>query len=187
MKRIALLALLMALLVAGCRTKSEPMLTATPTPMPPPLGITYCDIEPSDMCLEGFGLDIDERLLVLFKADDRFFADIYILADGPDGEMVFECQQSENFLENVYCLGDEYPEGESIKLNIYSNMSDRLIALGVFEVQYSDLLAPDVVFGVDATPTPAAEIPVVPTSTPVPSYSNPTYPNPSYPNLTSTP
>lgn len=188
MNRIPLLALFALLLVSGCNLEPEPIPTATPTPEPPPLGITYCDIDPSDLCLEGFGLDIDERLLILFKADDRLFTNIYIRTDGPDGEMLFDCQPSEDFLENVYCLGDEFPEGESIKLNIHSKRNDRLIALGVFNVQYTNLPTRDVVFEVDATPIPSPAIAAEPvTPTLVPSYTNPSYPNPAYPNPTSAP
>jgi hypothetical protein len=190
MKRFSLLALLALLLITSCGSEPESTPEATVTPLPPPLDITYCDINPSDLCLEGFGLDIDERLLILFKADDRLFANIYILADGPDGEMLFECQQSENFLENIYCLGDEFLEGESIKLNIHAKSNDRLIALGVFNVQYSNLPIRDVVFEADVTPTPSA-LPAIAvesaTPTLAPSYENPSYPNPAYPNPTPTP
>ena len=175
------LILLTHVFLAGCSQEADPTPEATLTPEPP-LGITYCDIYPSDMCLVGFGLDLDERLLILFRAEDWFFANIYIRADGPEGEIVFECQQSENFLENVYCLGEMYPEGELIKLNIFSNGNDKLIAIGVFDVRYSALPIRDVVFAADATPTPAPEAP-----TSAASYPNPAYPNPSYPNPTPIP
>jgi len=176
-KRIAWLALVVLLaLLTGCSQATEPAPQSTQTPEPPPFDVTYCDIDPSDLCLEGFGLDSKDRLLVLLKANDRFFADIYMRADGPDGEMFFECQQSENFLENIYCLGEAYPEDELIKLNIYSSSNNRLIAIGVFTVQLGSLPSPDVVFKVDITPTPS----------PV-SSATPSYPNPSYPNPTSTP
>ena len=186
MKRIPTLGWLAVLLLAGCSRGAELTQVATQT-LEPPLNITYCDINPSDMCLEGFSLDIDERLLILFKADDRFFADIYVRADGPDGEILFECQQSNNFLENVYCLGDSYPEGELIKLNIYANSNDRLIAMGVFDVQYNNLPERDVTFGVEVTPTPVLVPPATTAPTSVPSYPNPSYPNSAYPNPTSTP
>jgi hypothetical protein len=185
---IAIEALFVLLVVAGCNSEPEPTPTTTTTPEPPPLAITYCDIDRSDLCLEGFGLDNDERLLILFKADDRLFANIYIRSDGPDGEMIFECRQSEDFLENVYCLGDEFTEGESVKLNIHSKRNDRLIALGVFNVQYTNLPTRDVVFEVDATQIPSPAIAAEPvTPTLVPSYTNPSYPNPAYPNPTSAP
>jgi hypothetical protein len=188
MNRFPLLALFVLLVVAGCNPEPEPTPTTTTTPEPPPLAITYCDIDRSDLCLEGFGLDNDERLLILFKADDRLFANIYIRSDGPDGEMIFECRQSEDFLENVYCLGDEFTEGESVKLNIHSKRNDRLIALGVFNVQYTNLPTRDVVFEGDATPIPSPAIAAEPvTPTLVPSYTNPSYPNPAYPNPTSAP
>jgi hypothetical protein len=168
---LAIVALILVLLTA-CSRGAEPTPQPTQTPLPPPFGVTFCDIDPADICLEGFGLDIEERLLVLFKVEDQVYADIYIRADGPEGEILFECQQSENFTENVYCIGEPFPEGELIKLNIYSKSSNKLIAIGVFNVQFSNLPEPDFVFG---TPSPE------------PSYPNPTYPNPLYPNPTSIP
>ena len=181
------LVLIILVLLAGCSRGAEPTLEATQTPLPPPFEVTYCDINPSDMCLDGFGTDADGNLLILFKADDRFFADIYIHADGPEGKIDFECQESENFLENVYCLGQPYPEQELIKLNIYSKSNDALIAIGVFDVAYSSLPAPDVVFGTTPTPSPFPGKNTTPTSSLEPSYPNPSYPNLSYPNPTSAP
>ena len=153
-KQTISLALIILVLLTGCSRGAEPTLEATQTPLPPPFEVTYCDINPSDMCLDGFGTDADGNLLILFKADDRFFADIYIRAEGPEGEIYFECQESEIFLENVYCLGEPYPEQKLIKLNIYSKSNDTLIAIGVFDVAYSSLPAPDVVFGTTPTPQP---------------------------------
>lgn len=180
--QIFLLVMITLVLLTGCSQRAEPTPEATQTPAPPPFEVTYCDINPSDMCLAGFGTDANGKLLILFKANDRSFADIYIRTDGPEGKIYFECQESKNFLENVYCLGEPYPEQELIKLNIYSRINDALIAIGVFNVEYSSLPKPDVVFGVTLTPQPS---PI--SSPPTPSYPNPSYPNPSYPNPTSTP
>lgn len=182
MKKNLLLVLLVLILLTGCRRGVEATLEATPSPEPKPLGVTYCNIAASDLCLEGFGLDSDGRLLILLRADDRFFADIYILANGPEGEIFFECQQSEHFLENVYCQGEPFEEGELIKLNIHSQGNDQLVALGVFTVQYGDLPAPDVAFAADATPRPVPTPVSTPVSTQAPSYPNSSYPNSDYPN-----
>ncbi|MGD8403761.1 MAG: hypothetical protein PVJ21_08880 [Anaerolineales bacterium] len=187
MKRIPFLGLLLVLLFAGCSREATSTPEATLTPEPPPFKVTYCDINPSDMCLEGFGLEDEDKMLILFQANDRFFADIYIRADLDQEEIVFECQQSQNFPENVYCLGDAFDEGDNIKLNIHAKNNDRLIAEGVFIVQYGNLPEPDVEFGA-ATPTTTAPAPTtVPSSTPESSYPNPSYPNPSYPNPNITP
>ncbi len=185
--QIFLLALIVLVLLSGCSRGAEPTPEATQTPAPAPFEVTYCDINPSDMCLDGFGTDVDGNLLILFKADDLFFADIYIRADGPEGKIDFECQESENFLENIYCLGKPYPEQELIKLNIYSKSNDALIAIGVFNVAYSSLPEPDVVFGVTPTPQPSSTLSSPTSSSPTPAYPNPSYPNPSYPNPTSAP
>jgi len=178
MKKTLSVCVLFLALLTSCGQEAEPTLVATQTFAPPPLSVTYCDINLSDICLEGFDTDIDDKLWVLFKVDDLFFADIYIRADGPEGEILFECEHSESFLENVYCLGDPYPAGELIKLNIYSQSSNRLVAIGVFDVQYGNLPERDVIFKADATPMPES-----------PSYPNPnsSYPNPSYPNQTPAP
>jgi len=177
-KRIRWLTLVVLVLLAGCSREIEPTPKPTQIPLPPPLSITYCDIDPEDVCLEGFGLDIEERLLVLLKADDHNYADIYIRADGPEGKMMLECQQSENFSENVYCLGESFTEGDLLKLNLYSKSDNKLLAIGVFNVLYGGIPQPDVVFEADSIPpTPFEEAP-----TPNPAYPNPSYPNPSYPN-----
>jgi hypothetical protein len=176
-KRAFALCALLLVLVAGCSREVEPPPPATQTPLPPPFEVTYCDINPSNMCLEGFGLNIDERVLILFKAVKPRYANIFIRADVPDGESLFECQQSDNVPENVYCLGDPVDEEELIKLNIYSKRNNSLIALGVFNVKFTSLPEPDVIFGATATPSPSSD----------PSYPNPTAPTPSYPNPTSAP
>jgi hypothetical protein len=175
----ALVALILVLL-AGCSRGAEPTPQVTQTPAPLPFEVTYCDINPAEMCLEGFGLEIDGGLLILFRAENPLYADIYIRAAGPEDEMLFKCQQAENFPENVYCLGEPFQEGELIKLNIYSKSSNKFIAIGVFNVQFSDLPESDIVFEETVAPTPSPE--PTPTRTPIPSY-----PNPSYPNPTSTP
>lgn len=164
-------------LLTACTPSIESTPQAKETSMPAPYGVTFCDIDPGDICLEGFGLDIEENLLVLFKVFEKVYEDIYIRADGPDGEIIFRCQHSEGFTENVYCLGEPYPEGELIKLNIYDRNSNKLTALGVFKVQFGDLPEPDFVFEPETTPTaPPAVI-----SSATPSYPNPIYPNPAAP------
>jgi hypothetical protein len=176
-KETFLLVVSALVLLTACSQKADPTPQATQTAPPPPLDVTYCDIDPADICLEGFGLDLEERLLVLFKVSDQDYSHIYIHADGPDGEIFFECQQSEEFPEDVYCLGAPFPDEELIKLNIYSKSSNKLVAIGVFKVQYGDLPEPDITFEADATPTPSPE----PSSTGT-SYPNPTaYPNPPAP------
>jgi hypothetical protein len=182
-KRTFTICVLLLLLVAGCSREIETPPPATQTAGPSPFDVTYCDINPSGMCLEGFGLNADERLLILFKAAKPRYRNIYIRADVPDGENHFECQQSGNSQENVYCLGDPIDEKELIKLNIYAIKGNKLIAIGVFNVQLTSLPEPDVKFGAATTPTPASAS--APASTP--SYPNPSGPTPSYPNPTSAP
>jgi hypothetical protein len=181
--------ILMSLALAtGCNREIEQTPEATQTPPPLPLNITYCDIAPSDLCLEGFGQAGEDEMLILFKADDRSFADIYVRVDQPEGEVAFECQQSQDFPENVYCLGAAFPDEARIKLDIYSKSDESLIAIGVFIVQYSGITAPDVDFGIETPEATATGSTPAPTSTPEPNYPNyPNYPNPSFPNSTSTP
>lgn len=183
--RTILLAFLSLAGLTACSREIEPTLQPTPSPVPV-LEITYCDIDESDLCLEGFGEDDEGRLLFLFKSSDPSFARIEASIDGPDGEIPLECVQSENFPENIYCAGDVtfegFPEGTNIRLNIRSLTGERLEARGVFIVEYTGIPAPDVVIGPTPTssvlavnsPTPEGPVIIVPTS-----YPNPTnYPNP---------
>lgn len=196
MKTLGLL-LVGLILLAGCSRKAE--LTPQPTQsLPPaPLNFTYCDIDRADICLEGFGLGSEEELMVMFIVDDPLYADIYIRADGPDGEILFKCQESEVFTENVYCIGEPFPEGERIKLNLYSKSSNKFFAIGVFNVAIGALPESDVIFHSTTTPVPSlqsyppptaipSQRPTFPSASPTPSL-RPSYQNPSYPNWTSTP
>lgn len=177
-KRALTIFTLLLFVITGCGGATEPAPSATPTSAPPPFGVTYCDIKPSNMCLEGFGLNNDERLMILFKAAKPRFRDIYIRADGPDGESLFECRHAGSSPENVYCTGEPVDEEEIVKLNVFSKKSNNLIAIGVFNIQFTSLPEADVEFEAatdNATPAP----PSAP-----PSYPNPSGPTPSYPNPT---
>lgn len=183
--RIALLGIAALVLLAGCSRGAEAIPQPTDTPAPEPFDVTYCDIDTAEICLEGFGVDVEERLLILFKAIDEVYTNIYIRADGPEGETLFECQQSDDFSENVYCLGEIFHDGELIKMNIYSKSDNKLLAIGVFNVHYGELPESGIVFQQDATTTPSSITTV--TASPVPTLSTPSYPNPSYPNPDTTP
>ncbi len=179
---------LLLVVIAGCSRETGQTPVPTQTAAPPPLNITYCDIAPADLCLEGFGQEGEDKMLILLKADDRSFADIDVRVDGPEGEIFFDCRPSEDFPENIYCLGDDFPDGENLKLNIYSKNSEKLLAMGVFIVAYSDTLESDVDFGIATSEATITSPPPISTSTPRPAYPNyPNYPNSSYSNPTSSP
>ena len=190
MKRVSKIKLLVSivllvLLVAGCSREVEQTPESTQAPDSPPLDITYCDIAPSDLCLEGFGQEDEDKMLILFKANDSAFADIYIRSGQEEDEVTFECMGSQIFPENVFCLGDAFSEGEKINLEVFSRSDERLVAIGVFNVQYGAIPTPDVEFGEFPPTTPPAPAPSTPTlDASYPNYPNPT---PSYPNPTSTP
>ena len=196
-KRAFLLVTLTLVLLAGCSWGAEPTPQATQKLLPAPLDVTYCDIDPADICLEGFGLGSEDELMVMFTVTDQVYTDIYIRADGPDGEILFDCQESEQFAENVYCLGEPFPEGELIKLNIYSQASNKFLAIGVFNVALGALPESDAIFHSTTTPiaspspsypsAPAtpSRAPTSPSASPTPTLGS-SYPNPSYPNPTST-
>lgn len=183
-----LLGVLFLVLLVNCRQKVEQAPENTLTPVPTPFGITYCDIKPSDLCLDGFGLEDEDKMLILFKADDRTYANIKVLMEQSEGEFDLECLQSKTFLESVYCQGEAVPDGEKIELSIYSASDGVMRAKGAFIVYYGYLPEPDVEFestpNVTPTATPGSAYPnpATPTSTLEPEYPNPSYPNPSYPN-----
>jgi hypothetical protein len=177
------LLVLSVVFVAGCTREAE-QTPSTQTPDAPPLDITYCDIAPSDLCLEGFGEEDEDKMLILMKAHDQFFTDIYVHAEQEEEVVLFECLASLIFPENVFCIGDAFSEEKKIKLEIFSKNDDRLVAIGVFNVQYSAISTPDVEFG--ASPAVPAE-PIISTPTPGTTYPNYPNPTPSYPNSTPTP
>lgn len=198
---ILALGMLFTTLLAGCLFGSgqEPEATPedTPVPVPTPFEITYCDINPFDLCLEGFGLGEEDQLLILLVADDRAYTSIKTVLEWKDGDSTLECLQSQAFRENVYCQGGVVPDGEKIELNIYTLPDETLRALGAFIVHYESIQAPDVEFGVtptitptttpisaiqNASQTPGTRTPMrtptrTPTQTPRPAYPNPSYPN----------
>jgi hypothetical protein len=163
-----LLALLLTL-TAGCRSKA----TQTPQPSQTPAPtITYCDIDPASLCLEGFGQNDEGQTLILFKAADQDFRKIFVRAEVDAEEIDLVCNQSQSFPENIYCQGSVFPAGEKIKLNIFSTQNKTLIAVGVFSIEYASLPTPDVDFAeAAATATQAA----IPENTEYPNYPN--YPN----------
>lgn len=171
------------LLVAGCAPGKEIVPKDTSTPYRTPLRVTYCDIDSSDLCLEGFGLAGENHMLILFKADDRNYANIKLYMTHGEDNSYPACLQSETFPENVYCQADFVPAGDKIELMIYSAKNNTLKATGAFIVQYGAIPAPDVIFDItpDATSesTSDADYPSPATSTSTPESD---YPNSSYSN-----
>lgn len=151
-----------------------------------PLNITYCNISSTDLCLEGFGKEGEDNLLILFKADNPVFADIYVGIEKGKDEIVFECIQAQDFSKNVYCSGDIFPNGENIQLNIYAKEDEKLIAKGGFTIQYGVIQrADDIEFEIS---TPESSKPSYPNESNEPNEPDePNYPNSSYENPTATP
>ena len=190
---ILVLGVLFMTLLAGCifgiGQEPEAAPENTPVPVPTPFAITYCDINPTDLCLEGFGLGEEDKLLILLVADDRAYTNIKTVLEQKDGESTLECLQSQTFRENVYCQAEVVPDGEKIELSIYTLPDESLRALGAFIVHYESIQAPDVEFGLTPTTTPTpisakqktSPTPATPTRTPTQT-PRPAYPNPSYPN-----
>jgi len=170
-------------LVAGCVPETEIAPKDTPSPYPTPLGVTYCDIDPSDVCLEGFGLAGEDYMLILFKADDRNYTNIKLYMTHDQDNSYPVCLQSETFPENVYCQADFVPAGDKIELMIYSARNNTLKATGAFIVQYGSIPEPDVVSEItpEATSKPTSDAdypnPATATVTPEPEYPNSSYSN----------
>jgi len=183
----ACLALLSLIFLAGCRQKQTQQPDPTQTPAPKPLAITYCDINPSDLCLVGFGLDDEAGMLTLFNTSQPSFHNMDAFIAQLGGDIPLDCKQSQAFPESIYCAGEAIDPGESIALEIYSRGNGILLARGVFIIQLSSLPPPDVKFGLaalSATPT----ITVLPTKPTSPAFATRTQRSPaSYPNPTPAP
>jgi len=134
------------------------------SPPPPIAEISYCNMDDSTLCLEGFGEENEENLIILFKSNSSEFKDIYLRINKNGENIPYQCAQSQEFPENIYCIGDFFPNDEEITIGVYTFNNDTPIGKGKFTIQYGDLqLSDDVEF--ENSPT-------------FPDYPN--YPN--YPN-----
>jgi len=157
------------ILLSSCATPA-PEKEIEETQAPAFAEITYCNIDDSTLCLEGFGKESGENLIILFKADNPDFENIYLRVNKNSR---FQCAKSQEFPENIYCIGEIIPNGTEIEINVYTDTDNTQLASGKFTIQYGKLqLAEDTKFEETSTP----QIPP-----PYPDYPN--YPNhPNYPN-----
>lgn len=143
--------------------------------------ITYCNMDESELCLEGFGTEADEKLIILFKViGSEEETEIYLRVNEAKENILFECFSSEQFLENIYCSGVRFPNGDEISINVYGSKDNNLITAGNFRIQYGNIVLPkNLKMGSENSDYNQTR------SEPV-DYPNIDYPNVDYPNYPNT-
>ena len=175
--KMLLITIALLVLITACSSESKDTPEPTSLPAQTSRTIDYCNNDSTDLCLEGFGEEGDEVLLILLKATNIGFRDIYINVEKDGAEIQFTCASSAGFPENIYCSGNIVPNGENIQLKIYTKENKKLIAEGAFTVQYGDIQGSgNVEDNKSGSERPELD-----------SQNYPNYPNSSYQNPTSTP
>ena len=175
--KILLITIALLAFITACSGEEKETPETSSPPEHTSLTIDYCNNSSTDLCLEGFGEEGEENLLILLKAKNIDFRNIYINAEKDGAEIQFTCASSADFPENIYCSGDTVPNGEDIQLKIYTKENKKLVAEGTFTIQYGNIQGTgDVEY--NETESKSSEL----------NYPNyPNYPNSSYENPTSTP
>lgn len=149
--------------------------------------IPYCNQNDATLCLEGFGKEGKDTLLILFQDRHTVLHSLKVQKGGDQSPKFFQCAHSEKFPEYVYCAGDFIQNGAYTKITAY-NAQKEILAQGGFTIQQGDLTflkaeIPQEILS--KTPTQnAVERIDNPSPTPTPAlFDYPNYPNsPNYPN-----
>lgn len=147
--------------------------------------LPYCSDDASNLCVEGFGKEADEKLIVLFQSKKN--NEISVRATDENGqETALDCYPAEGFSQNIYCIGVILPEsGSKLKIDAYETGSSKLLGSGNFHIQYGQI---EFAGKIPASPTPQESVsyPNSESETPPNPASYPNYPNypnePNYPN-----
>ena len=131
------LTLIPLILLSACSTPSTPQEKTASTATP---ALQYCNVDDTDICLEGFGQENEEKTFILLRANNADFRAIHLEINE---NSPFTCLQSERFPENIYCGGVFFQNGEEISIAIYNNQNEELIVQGEFTIEYSPLQPPD--------------------------------------------
>lgn len=102
--------------------------------------IAYCNINSSKLCVEGFGKDNNQHLIILFQSKAIVDKDITVYLTSNEERVPFICSRSEEFPENIYCTGPILPEaGDTIKIDAFSTDNTKLLGSGNFRIQYGQI------------------------------------------------
>jgi hypothetical protein len=122
-----------------------------PTPTPPPVAITRCDVNASGLCVVSFGTNMNNELVINMVAA-KDLPEFYAQVTNRGATQRFRCERVEAVPTSAYCIGPRTPLGEPIELALYASEDDRLLAVGSFVVEAVALPT----FS-DATGTPTLE------------------------------
>jgi hypothetical protein len=166
------------------------------------LELTYCSEKQVKPCVVSFSLDANGNMLVNILLPDHSFPGFYLKIMHGDGEARYRCQKIAAAPSNAYCIGEELPPGETLRLMLVSARDDVLLAQG--DLSIIGLAFPTVEITIPTpigSPTEELMLAETPMSTepsvvvlPTPTlllppslmltqtaYPNPPYPNPLYP------
>ncbi|MBT3190011.1 MAG: hypothetical protein HN736_14790 [Anaerolineae bacterium] len=179
-KKLFLLLISLLILLSSCNREFKDAVE-TPT-LQASVEFTYCNINSSNLCIEGFGKENENKTIILFKIEKANFPNFYLRVNESQEDITYTCSSSQDFPRNAYCVGEIFPNNEKISIDVYATESDSLIVTGEFTIQYGKLKTPE---DLNAPQNPSQ--PDYPNYSDYPNYpnypNNYSYPfNPSYPN-----
>ena len=145
-----LLLIITILLLTSCSSDEQTSPTPEPSQTPEPIwSMNYCNITPQNLCLEGYGQESEDNLLILLKADNPDFRNIYLHVNENKENAKFTCTASDLFPENIYCIGENFPNGVTIELKVYAADTHKIISIGDFTIQSGNMQLPNDIINED--------------------------------------
>lgn len=97
--------------------------------------ITFCGGNPLSLCVDSFGMEDANRMLISFvNPDYASTPDLYLKIQYADRSVEYQCNTVKESPSSVYCTGEVIPLGASIDIAAYSSNTNKLIAEGSFVV-----------------------------------------------------
>lgn len=118
------------------------------------LKISYCGVDPEELCVLSFGRDLEDNMVINLFVPDRNFPYFYLKIKRTVVESIYECEKDKEVPTSVYCTGESIGLQEKMEINLISKEDDHLMAVGKLAL-LAVLLSP-VGGGVQVQETPSA-------------------------------